>query len=229
MRVIIVGMGSIGTQLAKDLSQRPGMELVLVDSNEEKCEDFSRDFDALVLHGDGTESGLLNKASAREADALVATTESDALNTVIGMMAKKLNVPKIVVKLNDINLRTACKEIGIDYIISPTISAATEISSVLHGYDILDFSLLIRGGTRLIELSPGDTAGKKLKDIDLPDGSLIISIIREHSAVVPKGNAEIMKDDILLILAESEKILDRLKDIFGELKKARRSKENNHS
>jgi trk system potassium uptake protein TrkA len=225
MRVIIVGMGSIGTQLAKDLSQRVAMELVLIDSNEEKCEDLSRDFDALVLHGDGTEQGLLNKADAREADALVATTESDALNTVVGMMAKKLNVPKIVVKLNDVNLRTACKEIGIDYIISPTISAATEISSVLHGYDILDFSLLIRGGTRLIELSPGDTAGKKIKDIDLPEGSLIISIIREESAVVPKGNSEILENDILLILAENEKILERLKDIFGELKKARRTKE----
>jgi trk system potassium uptake protein TrkA len=226
MRVIIVGMGGIGTQLAKDLSQRVNMELVLIDANEEKCEDLSRDFDALVLHGDGTELELLNKADARSADALVATTESDALNTVVGMMAKKLNVPKIVVKLNDVNLRTACKEIGIDYIISPTISAATEISSVLHGYDILDFSLLIRGGTRLIELSPGNTAGKKVKDIDLPAGSLIISIIREDSAVIPKGNSEIMEDDILLILAETEKILEKLKDIFGELKKARRTKEN---
>ena len=224
MRVIIVGMGSIGTQLAKDLSQRVGMELVLIDSNEEKCEDLSRDFDALVLHGDGTEAGLLNKAGAREADALVATTEADALNTVIGMMAKKLDVPKIVVKLNDMNLRTACKEIGIDHIISPTLSAATEISSVLYGYDILDFSLLIRGGTRLIELSPGDTVGMKIKDIDLPAGSLIISIIRESAAVVPKGNAEIMEDDILLILAENEKILAKLKDIFGELKKAKRIK-----
>lgn len=225
MRVIIVGLGGIGNQLAKDLSQRSDMELVLIDSNEEKCEDLSRDFDALVMYGDGTETELLNKAGAREADALVATTNSDALNTVIGMMAKKLKVPKVVVKLNNVNLRTACKEIGIDYIISPTISAATEISNIFHGYDILDFSLLIRGGTRLIELSPGETVDKKIKNIDLPEGSLIISIIRENSAIVPQGDTEIMEDDILLILAESEKILDKLKDIFGELKKARRSKE----
>lgn len=225
MRVIIVGMGSIGAQLVKDLSQRQGMELVLIDSNEEKCEDLSRDFDALVLYGDGTEIELLNKAGAREADALIAATESDALNTVIGMIAKKLNVPKVIVKLNDVNLRTVCKEMGVNYIISPTISAATEINSILYGYDILDFCLLIRGGTRLLELNPGNTVGKKIKDIDLPDNSLIISIIRQESAIVPKGSTEIMKDDILLILAENEKILKNLKNIFGEIKKAKRSGE----
>ncbi len=224
MRVIIVGIGSIGRELAANLSQQTNMELVLIDSDEEKCEDLSRDFDALVLHGDGTESDILDKAGAREADALIASTESDALNTVIGMMAKKMNVPKVIVKLTDVNLRTACKEIGIDYIVSPTLSAATEISSLLYGYEILDFSILIKGGSRLIELSPGQTAGKKIKEIDLPAGSLIISIIREDHAIVPKGNTQILKGDILLILVESEKIANRLKDIFGELKVAPRSR-----
>jgi len=222
MRVIIVGIGSIGRELARNLSQRSNMELVLIDSDEEKCEDLSRDFDALVLHGDGTESNLLDKAGARKADALIASTESDPLNTVIGMMAKKMKVPKVVVKLTDINLRTVCKEIGVDYIVSPTLSAATEISSLLYGHEILDFSILIRGGSRLIELSPGKTAGKKIRNIDLPMGSLIISIIREDHAIIPKGNTEILENDILLILAESDKIANKLKDIFGELKVAPR-------
>ncbi len=222
MRVIIVGIGSIGKELARNLSRRSNMELVLIDSDEEKCEDLSRDFDALILHGDGTESNLLDKAGAREADALIASTESDPLNTVIGMMAKKMKVPKVIVKLTDINLRTVCKEIGVDYIVSPTLSAATEISSLLYGHEILDFSILIRGGSRLIELSPGKTAGKKIRNIDLPIGSLIISIIREDHAIIPKGNTEILENDILLILAESDKIANKLKDIFGELKVAPR-------
>lgn len=222
MRVIIVGIGSIGKELARNLSRRSNMELVLIDSDEEKCEDLSRDFDALILHGDGTESNLLDKAGAREADALIASTESDPLNTVIGMMAKKMKVPKVIVKLTDINLRTVCKEIGVDYIVSPTLSAVTEISSLLYGHEILDFSILIRGESRLIELSPGKTAGKKVRNIDLPIGSLIISIIREGHAVIPKGNTEILENDILLILAESDKIANKLKDIFGELKVAPR-------
>lgn len=225
MRVIIAGIGSIGRELATNLSQQTNMELVLIDSDEEKCEALSRDFDALVLHGDGTESDILDKAGARGADALIASTESDALNTVIGMMAKKMNVPKVVVKLTDVNLRTACKEIGIDYIVSPTLSAATEISSLLYGHEILDFSILIKGGSRLIELSPGETAGKKIKDINLPAASLIISVIRENHAIVPKGNTQILENDILLILAESEKVANKLKDIFGELKTAPRLRE----
>jgi trk system potassium uptake protein TrkA len=225
MKVIIVGIGSVGRELSENLSQQSNMELILIDSDEEKCEDLSRDFDALVLHGDGTESDILDKAGAREADALIASTESDALNTVIGMLAKKMNVPKVIVKLADDNLRIACKEIGIDYIVSPTLSAATEISSLLYGQEVLDFSLLIKGGTKLIDLSPGKKAGQKIKDIDLPSGSLIVSIIRDYYIIVPRGNTQLMENDVLLILAESEKIANKIKSIFSKPKKAPKLKE----
>jgi trk system potassium uptake protein len=225
VRVIIAGIGSVGKELAINLSQQANMELVLIDSNEEKCEDLSRDFDALVLHGDGTESDILDKAGAREADALIASTESDALNTVIGMLAKKMKVPRVIVKLADNNLRIACKEIGIDHIVSPTSSAVTEISSLLHGHEILDFSLLIKGGTRLIDLSPGKKADKKIRDIDLPSGSLIISIVRDYHIIVPKGNTQLLENDVLLILAESEKIANKIKSIFGKPKEAPKLRE----
>ena len=147
MRVIIAGLGDIGTQLAEDLTSREGFELVLIDQDEEKCEALSGEYDALVLHGDGTEPELLESAGAKQADALIATTDSDALNMVIAVLGKKFNVPRVVAKLSKTSLRTTARELGVDHVISPKISAATEISSLLHGYDILDFSLLVQGLT----------------------------------------------------------------------------------
>ena len=96
MRVIIVGIGDIGYELARDLTRGGSHEVVLIDNNEARCEDLSEEFDALVLEGDGTHPELLQKALIEESDALVASTNSDALNTVIAMLAKRFGVPTII-------------------------------------------------------------------------------------------------------------------------------------
>ncbi len=217
MRVIIAGLGDIGTQLAEDLTAREGFELVLVDQDEEKCESLSGEYDALVLHGDGTEPELLESAGARQANALIATTDSDALNMVIAVLGKKFDVPRVVAKLNKTSLRTTARELGVDHVISPKVSAATEISSLLHGYDILDFSLLVQGGARLVEISPGKLAGEKIENIDLPEGTLITSVLREGVAVIPRGSTDLSEDDILIIITENEKKENKIKELFGEL------------
>ena len=178
MKVIIVGLGDVGTQTAEDLSRRKGFELVLIDSNEERCDRLTGEVDALVINGDGTDPEILEKAGIKEADALVATTNSDALNMVLAILAQRYSVSEVIVKLNKVSLRTACNEIGVDQIISPKLSAAVEITSLLHGYDVLDFSLLVRGGSRLTEINPGELVGKKVDEINLPEGILIVSILR---------------------------------------------------
>src|SRR3970282_1833488 len=80
VRVIIVGAGAIGRVLAENLTQRPDNEVVLIDTDKERCEEVSGQLDALVLHGDGTHPEILEKARVREADALVATPGSEALH-----------------------------------------------------------------------------------------------------------------------------------------------------
>lgn len=222
MRVIIAGLGDIGTQLAEDLTAREGFELVLIDQDEEKCEALSGEYDALVLHGDGTEPELLESAGARQADALIATTDSDALNMVIAVLGKKFDVPRVVAKLNKTSLRTTARELGVDHVISPKVSAATEITSLLHGYDILDFSLLVQGGASLVEISPGELAGEKIEDIDLPEGTLITSVLREGVAVIPRGSTELGEDDILIIITENEETEYDIKELFGELQTGQR-------
>ncbi|MFP4136576.1 MAG: potassium channel family protein [Candidatus Acetothermia bacterium] len=222
MRVIIAGLGDVGTQLAEDLTVTKGFELVLIDQDEEKCEDLSGEFDALVLHGDGTEPELLESAGARGTDALIATTDSDALNMVIAVLGKKFSIPRVVAKLQKTSLRTTARELGVDHVISPKISAATEISSLLHGYDVLDFSLLVQGGARLVEISPGELSGNTLSEIELPEGTLIASILREGVAHIPRGDTELQENDILIIITEEESKEEEIKEKFGQLKTSRR-------
>jgi trk system potassium uptake protein TrkA len=216
MRVIIVGMGHVGSQLARELSQRKAIELVLIDADADKCKALSEELDALVLEGDGTDPELLKKADVKNADALVAATDSDALNTVVAMLGKQFSVGTIIVKLDEVGLRTACQEIGVSHIISPKISAVTEIISVLYGYNVLDFSLLIKGGVRLGELRAGQMVGKRIMEIEFPQGMLVIAVFRDDKVVVPAGQTKIMEDDRLLIVAENEKALDAARKIWDQ-------------
>ena len=215
MRVVIVGIGDIGRELAGMLNRRGGHELILIDSNEALCETLAAEIDGLVLHGDGTDPAILKKAGLAEADALVATTAADPINTVIAMLGHRLGVEKIIVKLNKVGLRAACQEIGVTRIIAPKIAAAAEIISSLHGLQQLDFSLAIQGGLRMIEIDAGRSVGKSLAELQLPHDLLVVAIQRGREVHIPRGATKLEKNDILLVLAESRTSEDRLKKIFG--------------
>lgn len=146
MKIIIVGIGDVGLELVEQLIKQEDNELVLIDTDEEHCDELAEKTDALVLQGDGTDPEILKKAQISEADALVATTGSDPLNTVIAMLGSRFEVEKIIVRLKGLGLRSACQEIGVSKIISPQIAAAAEILSTLYGPERVDFSLLARRG-----------------------------------------------------------------------------------
>ncbi|MFA9471658.1 MAG: TrkA family potassium uptake protein [Deltaproteobacteria bacterium] len=215
MRVIIVGIGDIGYELTRDLTRGGSHEVVLIDSNEARCEDLSQEFDAFVLEGDGTHPELLQKALIEESDALVASTNSDALNTVIAMLAKRFGVPTIIVKLKDLGLRAACQEIGVAHIIAPNISAAAEILAALHGFGRPDLSLVTRGGLRFVELEVQGLEGISLAELDVPDGVLVLTVVRGEEVLLARGKTRVQSGDSLLLLVEDEHAVGRMKELLN--------------
>jgi len=215
MRVIIVGIGDIGYELARDLTHGGSHEVVLIDTNEARCEDLSQEFDAFVLEGDGTHPELLQKALIEEADALVATTNSDALNTVIAMLAKRFGVPTIIVKLKDLGLRAACQEMGVARIIAPSISAAAEILAALHGFGRPDLSLVTRGGLRFVELEVQGIEGASLAELAIPDGVLVLTVVRGEEVLLARGKTRLQQGDLLLLLVENEHAFGKMRELVN--------------
>lgn len=213
MRVVIVGAGETGGELARVLARRPETELVLIDIDDDLCSKLSGELDALVISGDGSDPEILKKAQIDIASALVATTGSDAINTVIAMLGKQLGVKKVIVKLKGFGLRSACREIGVSRIISPQMSAAAEIISVLHGFDKVNFSLLAGGGLRLVDLEVGDGVKKRISELGLPDGTLIVAIMREGRLYMPRPDFKLKSQDFLLVLLERDQLLEKVKGI----------------
>lgn len=216
MRIIIAGAGDTGWSLLSSLREQGGDDIVVIDADEGRSDEVANEFDALVLHGDGTEPALLEKAKVEEADALVATTGSDALNTVVAMLGRQNGVETIVVKLEGPGLRPACNEIGVTRIVSPALSAAAEIHATLRGMHHLDFSVAARGNLRLANVEAGVGAGSILDELDLPEKALVVAVLRDDEPLFPEANLELRQKDLLLILVADQDVLDEVRERLRE-------------
>lgn len=215
MRVIIVGIGNIGYELTRDLTRGGSHEVVLIDTSSDRCEELSKQFDAFVLEGDGTNPEILQKALVEETDALIASTNSDAINTVIAMLAKRFEVPTVMVKLRDLGLRAACKEIGVARIVTPSISAAAEMLASLHGFGRPDLSLVTRGGLRFEELEVQGIDPVSIRELDVPESALILTVVRGEEVLLVRGKTQIQQGDLLLVLVENDRALEQVKDLVA--------------
>jgi trk system potassium uptake protein TrkA len=206
MNIIIAGAGDVGFHLAKLLSFE-SQNIYIVDFNAERLEYIDNHIDVITLKGDATSTSLLNRANIKEADLLLAVTESQNTNFTIAAIGKRLGAKKTIARINNPeflhNSEIDFTEIGIDYMISPEALAAEEIVSLLHQSvfnDSIEFengALLILGGTLsnnspLINLSMYE-AKAKFNETNF----ITVAIQREQSeeTIIPRGDTTFEADD----------------------------------
>lgn len=216
MRVIIAGAGRVGGQLLADLTSAGGRELVVIDTDQARGEELADAYDALVITGDASDPDILEKAQIDRADALVAATGSDPINTVIAMLAHRFDVDKIVVKLTSNALRGALDEIGVTDVVAPTMAAAAGISAALQGVSRRDLALLAEGGLQLVEVQAGkDTDGRRLGDLEVPQGAMPVAVLHDHEAALATSDTEVTEGDVILTIAIGDEAADEARHQLG--------------
>jgi trk system potassium uptake protein TrkA len=223
MRIVIVGAGMVGVQLAWHLIQEKH-DVSLVESNEERARYASNRLDCLVLHDEGNSLRVLEDAGIAKADALVCVTGSDEVNMIIcGLAASRYpKLHKIARVRNDdyVRLNKAGERIlGIDHFVHPDVAASeSALNAVEHGArgDILAFE-----GTPYKLGSFDITAGSAFEGLAVkdyrklaPEESLITLVERRGEAILPDGAVVLAKGDRIHILAR-EKELDRIFGLSG--------------
>jgi len=222
MRIIIVGAGRTGTQLARYLIKEKH-DVSLIESNEERARHASNRLDCLVLHDEGNSLSALEEVGLSKADALVCVTDSDEVNMIIcGLAASRrpemLKIARVrnddYVKLNQ-NTMNQPKILGIDCFIHPDVEAARAIlKAISHGAlgNILSFAgtSYELGSMNVAEGSVFD--GLCIKDYRsvIKEDSLVALLEREsdfsRECILPEGSTVIKKGDRIHILANEEKI-----------------------
>ena len=212
MRIVIVGLGSTGMELARTLIDKRDNEIVLIDIDEEITETVSEEFDAVTVTGDASNPEILRQAKLEEADALIAVTDSDAINLVIAMIARQWDVKKIAIKLTRASLMPAGREIIEDIIVvMPHASAANAIVQSIYGKERSNIAEAIGGALYQETVEVEEDGGRKIEELDLPEDCLVIALRREGDVMLARAETRIEKGDTLIILAENEDSIEKIK------------------
>ncbi len=221
-RVIISGGSSTAVYLAKYLVEMD-MSVKLIEINEERCEKLSEQLPKiLVINGDASDQELLFEEGIDECDAFVSLTSIDEENIVYSMFASMQNVPKIITKVNHINLDGIIEKANIDTVVTPhkiaTNTIVKYVRAMQYGENSSCESIYKFDDDKfeMVEFKVTDKFKKlnrKIKDIDLKDGVLITAILRGKHIIFPGGNDTIQEHDTIVIIDNESKIQE-LNDIL---------------
>jgi trk system potassium uptake protein TrkA len=201
---IIAGAGKVGWNLARELLER-GDEVTCIEQDRRRYLTVEQELEHAVQYGDGTELWVLERAGIQRADHVIAVTGDDEDNMLICQMAKeKYLCDRIIARVNNPRNREWFELLGVQPAVSATdlilrlIEHEVPSYGLVHLLDLRDEKLEIIE----VEVAPeAPAAGVRVVDIDLPEGSLIISVLRDGSGFVPKADTVIEGgDEVLLVL-----------------------------
>ena len=205
-RIVMVGGGNVGLAVASELESRANrMRVKIIEKNRKCAENAAEALErTIVLHGDGLDVALLTEAGVSRADAMLAVTDDDKTNMLAAVRAKSEGCPYAIALINDPTLVPLMGPLGIDAYINPRSTTVSPIlRHIRHGrvravYSIGDAE------AEVIEaevLSTSHLAGKRISDIDFPEGVLVGAIRKGDEVIRPMGSTRIDEGDIVALFA----------------------------
>jgi trk system potassium uptake protein TrkA len=204
MYVIVAGAGKVGWNLARELIAKD-QEVTLLESDHRRYRIVEEELEHAVAYGDATELWVLERAGIQRADLVIAVTGDDEDNILICQVAKeKYGVQRIVARVNNPRNLQHFKLLGVQPAVSATDLILRLIEHEVPEYGLVQLLALEEERLEIIELEVAEgssVAGSRVQDVHLPDGSLIISVLRGGTGFVPKADSVIQPgDQVLLIL-----------------------------
>lgn len=199
MKVIIVGIGRMGTGLALNLLKK-GHQVTVIDSNPEAFEGLGDDFNGTKIIGFGFDRDILNKAKIDKVDAVVSCTESDEINAVVARIARNIyRVPHVIARLYDVRKADIYRRLGIRTI--STTAWGIERAAELLTYNQLDSVYEMGNGhVNLIRVEvPSLLVGHTVNNITVIGEIQVVSISRGNKVFMPTLGTILEAEDILYI------------------------------
>jgi len=211
MYIIIVGAGKVGYFLSKRLCEDKHV-VCIVEKNKSTCEEIARELKVLVIRGDGCDPQILEQAGAARADVVAAVTGDDEDNLIICQLAKELfHVQRTIGRVNNPQNEPTFSELGVDIPMNSTEIIAKIIEEEVSFSDFATLLSFKRGRLAIVRMDlPKDSPviNKQVKDIQWPENSVLLSVLRQDDVIIPKGNTILMAGDDVIALtmvgAESE-------------------------
>lgn len=225
MRVIVIGAGEVGFNIA-DILSKEGHDLIIIDKNEERLKSVSENLDVQTIVGSGSSPQILKKAKLDQSEMVVAVTDSDETNIVACLLAStQSKVPLKVARIRNPDLNKDSILFGKDHL-DIDLCINPEREAVNNAIDLMEYS----GASEVIDFAGGNiklvafyvdadciAVGKNLQTIKEMFGKdiLIASITRKNEPIIPSGRSVIKTNDHLFFFAKSGDVRRILK-FFGK-------------
>jgi trk system potassium uptake protein TrkA len=213
MNTVIVGAGVVGVALAEQLSQE-GHSVGIVDRDRQKIEDINDKLDVLGVTGNAGSPAVLARAGIKAAEMVIAVTDVDEVNLVVGMLSSRMGVKHRIVRIRnkeyvqEDSLLTLA-ELGVDHVINPEPTIVAALSGMIDIPGTTDYTVLAGGEVLMLgfDLAPDSpVVGRTLAELgevgDL-DAFLFLYITRGDAVMVPKGNDRLQAGDNVHVLVAS--------------------------
>jgi len=221
-RLIIAGGGRIGLGLAKELENT--LQVKIITKTPQKAYQLSEQLDhSIVLSGDATDEAFLLDENIDRTDVFCTLTSDDETNILCSMLAKSLGA-KVVMSLVDRNAYMNMVDNGsIDNVIYPQHTTIGKILSQVRQGNISGVHSLLRGKAEALEVIiqsnyKNSLAGKTIRDIKLPNGSLVIGLVRNNIALPTKQDFVVNEGDHLIIFISDRSLVQQVESIFQPAK-----------
>jgi len=215
--IIVAGAGKVGWNLGRELIEK-GHEVTLIEDDRNRYLTVEQELEHSVQYGDASELWVLERAGISRADMVVAVTGDDEDNMLICQVARqKYLVERIIARVNNPRNREHFELLDV----KPYVSATDLILRLLE-HEVPDYGLvhlldLPEERLEIIEmLLPDDSrvSGKRVGDLDMPEGSLLISVLRDGRGFVPGPDTVLEAGDEVLAVLDPG-LEEELKEFFG--------------
>jgi trk system potassium uptake protein len=217
MYVIVVGAGKVGWNIARELLEK-GHEVTLIENDRERYQTVEQELEHNIQYGDASELWVLERAGVQRADMVIAVTGDDEDNMLICQVAKeKYLVDRIIARVNNPRNREHFELLGIRPVVSATDLIIRLIEHEVPDYGLVHLLDLPEQHLEIIEMLLPDgspATGQRVGDLTLPDGTLLISVLRGSDGLIPNADTVLEPGDEILAVLDP-KIEDEVTAYFA--------------
>lgn len=204
---IIIGGGKIGYYLTRSLINRD-YEVLLMEKDPVMAHRLRADLGDVVMQGDGCEPTTLQNAGAERADLIVAATGDDADNLVTAQMAAGcFGATRIIARVNNPDNEPLFEKLGVHERINGTAAILNLIGQKVGRASVVLMGVLEHSDVEVVEIiidERSPLAGARIGDLNLPEGTLFISVLRDGHATIPNSDTVFELGDIVVALVPAE-------------------------
>jgi len=218
-KILIVGGGNIGFNLAKNLeSDSDGARVKIIELNKVRAEFIANELNnTIVINGDGLDEDVLKEANIEESETILALTNDDETNIMACVLAEKNNPNKRTIALvNKQNYSLLQSSLNINDLVDPRHTTISTILKHVHKGTIETVYTLLDGEYEFIEaeiLETSELINKSIKDSNLPKEIRIGAIVRKKEVIIPKSDFIFEKKDLVVFLTKREH-LEKVESLF---------------